>query len=846
MSLTFNMKKLFLTLFLALGLVFNCFAQEKSKVFPERGVLNFLGMDDTSSSVIVQDGRAANIQNITIDLSGQAQKRYGYSYKVLLDTAVLTHNFEPVTGLYELYKSDLTRTKLTVCGSYLFSWTLAGAKTALNDYRYITEGKNYQFSWVTALDTAIATNEYDPPFKTSGTNFSNFDFTGLTYSITKAKCVIWWKNYLIFGNTTENNVAYTTRIRWSNVGTIDTWSNNDYVDIATLGGQQIEGFGILYDNLYIFLTDSIYKVSLVGGDELIVVTQVSENIGCIAKNSIKNISVNNSEGLVFLSRDATINFLDGIRVTEISTLISGVMDDLDKPRLPYAIGEVDNPSGHYYLAVTDSTDPVDNSINNLLLDYNFSTGEWSKHSQIDINAMCIANDSNGLPQVYFGNYKSFIYQLNDSFFESDVGGYNGYISTTNNLTTTTASALTILYDSTLSSYTALLLHCNGISGTTDFIDEALHSITSYGNVKLDTSNNKFGNASGLFDGIGDYLSTDDSDDWNFGTGKFTIDLWIKFTTGTLDSTLTESFVQQNTAAAGTYRFWYDDVTHRLYAGSNNAAGTDWNIRFYSSWTPSADIWYHIAFVRDGLTAGTHYIFVDGVSQSLTLLDGAWTGAWEDFTGTLRIGSNEGPGWYLNGWIDEPRISKGIARWTANFTSPTTAYDNSGITSRFKGATISITSGTGKSEERVICDTTITGIVVTNSSTATTDSGYSIGKIDAYYTTKWYDCGNPSLRKNFKDLFLWMTKKNTHTADILYATDESSNITSGQVVNYDTDSLWGTNIVDGSTWSGEELTFVKFPLNVSGRFLKLKFAEDGIDESMNLLGYSIVYEPLDIY
>jgi hypothetical protein len=46
------------------------------------------------------------------------------------------------------------------------------------------------------------------------------------------------------------------------------------------------------------------------------------------------------------------------------------------------------------------------------------------------------------------------------------------------------------------------------------------------------------------------------------------------------------------------------------------------------------------------------------------------------TGLLRVGSRDpatGSPLYFNGWIDEVRISKGIARWTSNFTPPTAPY-----------------------------------------------------------------------------------------------------------------------------------------------------------------------------
>jgi hypothetical protein len=605
------MKRLFLSLVLSFLVIGNVFA-EKERVYPEQGLSVFLGLDDTSSPPQVKDFRAADIQNINLDITGAATKRNGYDFHCLLDTAILTDNFEAVTSLYELYKSDGTRTVLATCGDKLFTISTAGVKTDQTDGVTITEGQNYQFSWVTALDKAIGTNFQNPLIKTDGTTTTNLAFTGLSNAVTKAKCVAWWKNYLIVANTVEAGTSHTTRVRWSNVGTIETWSDDDFVDIATLGGQQIEGIATLYDNLYIFLTDSIYKISLVGGDELINVSKVSEGIGCIARNSIQNIQIGNSEGLIFLSRDKTINFCDGVKVTEISTNISGEMSDLSPSRLPYAVSVDDQEDAHYYLAVTSGAV----SSNNLLLDLHYGLGEWSKHTQIDANALCVANDSNTIPQIYFGNFSSFVYQMIDPDKDSDVAGEVGVWDAVGTRDGTTASGLTVLYDT-----------------------------------------------------------------------------------------------------------------------------------------------------------------------------------------------------------------------SANFTDVT-------------GAIVTITSGTGINEEMVIVEAVATGVLVTPTSTATANSAYSIGAIDAYYTTKWYDMGSAPMRKNFGELYLWASSDTSVNMQVYHATDYSNTITSTDVTIGADGDLWGTAIWGTSTWAGTTTSLTKIPLNVSGRYIKYKFSEDSIDSPMELFGYSTLLWDLD--
>lgn len=79
-------------------------------------------------------------------------------------------------------------------------------------------------------------------------------------------------------------------------------------------------------------------------------------------------------------------------------------------------------------------------------------------------------------------------------------------------------------------YTKLLLHCNGPDGSTNFVDDSAshHTVTAIDNAQLDTSEKKFGTASGLFSENYDFLSISDSVDWDFGTGDFTIDFWVRF------------------------------------------------------------------------------------------------------------------------------------------------------------------------------------------------------------------------------------------------------------------------------------------------------------------------------
>jgi hypothetical protein len=87
------------------------------------------------------------------------------------------------------------------------------------------------------------------------------------------------------------------------------------------------------------------------------------------------------------------------------------------------------------------------------------------------------------------------------------------------------------------------------------------------------------------------------------------------------------------------------------------------------WTPTISLatWYHVALVRSG---NSWYVFQDGSQVGSPRTSSASVA---DYTGTLYVGSYQGTALYFNGWLDEFRVTKGVARWTSNFTPPMSAY-----------------------------------------------------------------------------------------------------------------------------------------------------------------------------
>lgn len=222
----------------------------------------------------------------------------------------------------------------------------------------------------------------------------------------------------------------------------------------------------------------------------------------------------------------------------------------------------------------------------------------------------------------------------------------------------------------LDSQTVLLLHCNGADGTSNFLDSSSShkTITTAGNCQMDTAQFKFGGSSAYFDGTGDYLTAADSDDWNFSTGDFTVDLWWRL--DVLNIGVTNSIIGQYGGAGNLGWIW----DYSLLSGGSRFFWTTDGVSGGSTlftWAPSADTWYHLELVRNGTSI---IFFVDGSQVGTSGLIG--TSNIFNSTNVLGIGIYEGGGVPINphnGWMDEIRISKGIAINTSNFTVPIEEY-----------------------------------------------------------------------------------------------------------------------------------------------------------------------------
>ncbi len=193
----------------------------------------------------------------------------------------------------------------------------------------------------------------------------------------------------------------------------------------------------------------------------------------------------------------------------------------------------------------------------------------------------------------------------------------------------------------------------------------LNVLETVGNAQISTAQSKFGGSSMYFDGTGDYLvSRSDTNNYAFGTGDFTVEFWLRLNAlpGAGPFFTLVDFRPEGTLGGAYGTTYLDGSTAVLtyYANSaNQITGTGL----------STGVWYHIALARSGTSTR---LFLDGTQVGSTYTDSTnyANGASRPTIGTNAYIPSLG---HLNGYIDDLRITKGVARYTANFTPPAAAF-----------------------------------------------------------------------------------------------------------------------------------------------------------------------------
>ncbi len=207
-----------------------------------------------------------------------------------------------------------------------------------------------------------------------------------------------------------------------------------------------------------------------------------------------------------------------------------------------------------------------------------------------------------------------------------------------------------------------LIHFDGSNGSTTFTDQIAGRTWTRGGppMAISTAQSKFGGASLGSGGTSSYLFSDTpASDFTFGTGDFTLELWHRTPASFPSFWFILDFRSAPTQVKPT--LFYNGGWLYYVNGATRITGS----------TASTSTWYHIAISR---VSGTTRLFINGTQQGSNYTD---SNNYVQCRAAINApGDNIGGGFGADAYWDDLRITKGVGRYSSNFTAPTAAFPNS--------------------------------------------------------------------------------------------------------------------------------------------------------------------------
>jgi hypothetical protein len=248
-------------------------------------------------------------------------------------------------------------------------------------------------------------------------------------------------------------------------------------------------------------------------------------------------------------------------------------------------------------------------------------------------------------------------------YHPSFGGWPGYVSNFrvikgSNIVDPNSSTISVpTAPSTAVTNTQLLLNFTN-AGIID--NSMMNDLETVGNAQVSTSVVKYGTGSMAFDGSGDWLQIPNSQNFNFGSGNFTVEGWVYCT-----NTTPRQDIFTTPANGSGYNGLSFGINNGNFEITSSWSSGSWQILFASAGAIVANTWYHFAIVRNG---GTLTVYINGTSTYSNTTLGTNSLVFGTDPATISYGRiNQGDARYLYGNIDDFRVTKGAARYTANFT-----------------------------------------------------------------------------------------------------------------------------------------------------------------------------------
>lgn len=219
--------------------------------------------------------------------------------------------------------------------------------------------------------------------------------------------------------------------------------------------------------------------------------------------------------------------------------------------------------------------------------------------------------------------------------------------------------------------------------STVFADASLNAltVTANGDARVSTAQSKFGGASAVFDGDGDFLTIPNNAAFNLGTGDFVIEAWIYINA----NSPANPEGHRGFSVCSTWNAGIPPISGWILAvqGSSTTTGTglqldSWNGQssgtlFRATASIAHSTWHHIAA---SVIGGTRRLYLNGtlLTDSQTITVGSGYTQFNNFSNELRIAGSALTNYplTLNGYIDDLRITKGSGRSYSGATIPVPA------------------------------------------------------------------------------------------------------------------------------------------------------------------------------
>lgn len=356
------------------------------------------GLNDGADPTAIAPNEASDLQNVVLNTSGGIEKRSGFSNingTVLGATATLT-------GLTFYRQSDGDRFLVGLVSNgatdTIQKMDYAGSSGPDGTWDNVTGSLSLAFADDELADFVTAEDILYAAYGDGTRSLLKWTGTGNASELTSlpdATMAEFHKRILWLAGRSDAR----SRVDFSNLDEPETFTSTDFLLVETDDGQNITGLKSALDCLYVFKTESIWRICGADRDNLYL-EQMVRGIGAAGNQSIALI---NNQFLFMTSQGDVALYDGGLTVQILSAKIEGTLSGMNMDRFDDAVGlAFDDGTGDedYYLALSASG----SSTNNRLLVFDTRWKAWTKFTGLAVNAMTSYEIGTSQRAIAFADY----------------------------------------------------------------------------------------------------------------------------------------------------------------------------------------------------------------------------------------------------------------------------------------------------------------------------------------------------------------------------------------------------------------------------------------------------------